>query len=70
MNKQQIVFNSLGVTYMLNNVIHRSNGPAIMYADGHEKWRLYGKWHRYYGPADFIGEDWWVHDRWIRDKWR
>jgi len=31
--------------------LHRENGPAIEYADGHKEWYQNGKLHREDGPA-------------------
>jgi hypothetical protein len=30
---------------------HRVNGPAVTWDDGNFMWMLFGKPHRYYGPA-------------------
>lgn len=45
-----------------DNKPHRTNGPAIKYKNGDFFWCLNGTWHRYYGPATFLG-DWWIHDK-------
>jgi hypothetical protein len=39
------------VCYRLNGVPHRPNGPAFEWPNGDWSWSLYGKIHRYYGPA-------------------
>lgn len=43
--------NDGGVVYRLNDMPHRLNGPAFEWLDGTWSWALYGKVHRYYGPA-------------------
>jgi hypothetical protein len=37
--------------WLLNNKLHREDGPAIEYADGSKQWFLNGKRHRTDGPA-------------------
>jgi hypothetical protein len=37
--------------WYLNDILHRTDGPAIEYADGHKAWYLNGKLHREDGPA-------------------
>jgi hypothetical protein len=37
--------------WLLNNKLHREDGPAIEYADGSKQWILNGKRHRTDGPA-------------------
>ena len=37
--------------WYLNKEIHRVDGPAIDYTDGHKEWRINGKLHRVDGPA-------------------
>ena len=37
--------------WRLNGELHRTDGPAIEWADGRKEWRLNGKLHRTDGPA-------------------
>jgi len=37
--------------YNENNLLHRTDGPAVEYADGTKLWYLHGKRHRTDGPA-------------------
>lgn len=45
-------------------LLHREDGPAIMYSDGYQEWRSYGALHRKDGPAriDPVDntQDWYV----------
>jgi hypothetical protein len=43
--------NYAGKWYFLNNNIHREDGPAVEYPDGHKQWWINGKRHREDGPA-------------------
>jgi hypothetical protein len=52
------------------NRIHKTNGPARIWANGMEEWRCHGLWHRYYGPA-FISTGsllsaWYIHHKKIK----
>jgi hypothetical protein len=40
-----------GVSYTLNNKLHRSGGPAIICKNGDTYWYRFGKLHRIGGPA-------------------
>ena len=40
------------VHYDQDNRIHREDGPAVIFEDGHEEWYRHGQKHREYGPAD------------------
>lgn len=67
MNEPRVVETSAGRHYILNGRMHRSNGPAIIWDNGiDEKWRLFGNWHRYYGPIDKFTNEWWIHDNLIK----
>lgn len=47
MNKYKVVTHHRGrKEWYLNGVIHRVDGPAIIYLDGHESWWLNGEWIR------------------------
>ena|ERR1700691_2655957 len=39
------------IEYYLNGLLHREDGPAIIYPDGRIRYYLYGKRHRTDGPA-------------------
>ena len=45
---------------------HKPNGPLYI-QDDNKNWWLFGKIHRYYGPARMRagGKDWVVHGSWI-----
>ena len=49
-----------------NGDVHRPNGPAVIWEDGTWNWSLYGKFHRYYGPAFRYGS-WYIHGGYIND---
>lgn len=54
------------VTYyqLDKGVYHRPNGPAVEYpADNIGYWFLFGKRHRYYGPASHTNDWFWIHDK-------
>ena len=49
--------------WYLNDKLHRSDGPAVVYADGIKEWRVDGKRHRTDGPAVEYADgskEWWV----------
>ena len=39
------------VSYFINDIQHRDNGPAFEYDDGYKVWYQFGKLHRTDGPA-------------------
>lgn len=53
MSKQPIkTVNANGtIEYRLNGMLHREDGPAVEWADGHKEWYEYGMLHRLDGPA-------------------
>jgi len=57
-----------GTVYYYNkeNQFHRTDGPAVEYADGRKQWRINDKLHRENGPAVEYpgGSKWWY----INDK--
>ena len=62
----------LGITYYLNNIFHRENGPAYIIKDNSGDWHYYYQFnqlHRLDGPAIFIPghgiEDWYYNNRQI-----
>lgn len=49
-----------------DDILHRTNGPAVIWNAGQASWFLYGKRHRYYGPMNnFVGQ-WFIHDENIK----
>jgi len=54
--------------YLLNGQLHRENGPAVEYVNGHKEWWYYGKCHRLDGPAVESADGskiWYYHEQWI-----
>ena len=51
--KYNIFIDRYGTSHYFNNrdQLHRTDGPAVIYADGSKKWFLDGKLHRINGPA-------------------
>jgi len=47
----QVEVNEAGTFWRLNGKLHREDGPAIEWSDGHKEWWLNGKRHREDGPA-------------------
>jgi hypothetical protein len=48
------------------NYLHCDDGPAVIYADGHQRWYLNDKLHRTDGPAviyPYGKVSWWLHYR-------
>jgi hypothetical protein len=57
--------------YYLNDELHREDGPAIEYLDGHKEWYFNGKSHREDGPAiEYASGDksWYVNGQQIHCK--
>lgn len=54
------------VSYRLNGVPHRPDGPARIWKDGDWDWALFGKWHRYYGGCRNWGDGWWIHGEQVK----
>ena len=53
------------------NILHREDGPAVEYVDGHKEWRINGKCHREDGPAidDANGyKEWWVNGKELTEE--
>jgi len=47
-----------------NGELHRLDGPAVEYSDGHKEWWLNGRRHREGGPAFEVANDrkeWWLN---------
>ena len=54
-------------TYRLDNQLHRPNGPAKIDWCANWSWWLYGKRHRYYGPAlSWAGKNWYIKGDWVK----
>jgi hypothetical protein len=50
------------VLYLKDGLNHRPNGPASYYDEMNWFWYLYGKPHRYYGPAwRAFKQEWRIH---------
>lgn len=50
--------------YYKDGLLHREDGPAVLYADGSESWFMNGVLHRTGGPArDWVSgnEEWYQH---------
>jgi hypothetical protein len=51
-----------------NGVLHRTDGPAIIYINGHKEWWQHGKRHRDDGPAVMYADGhqrWFQHGKWL-----
>jgi hypothetical protein len=47
-----------------NGILHRIEGPAVIYPDGEQSWYINGKLHREDGPAMMFNNDrsyWYYH---------
>jgi hypothetical protein len=59
--------------WKLNGEYHRTDGPAIEFADGTLHWAFHGKFHRTDGPALIRAngrEIWWLHGKRLSfDEW-
>jgi len=58
--------------WMLDDKLHRVDGPAIYGKDGYQAWWINGEKHRVDGPAvirpgvgpgDVVYQAWWVHNK-------
>ncbi len=52
--------------YYTDGLLHREDGPAVLYADGSESWFMNGVLHRTGGPArDWVygNEEWYQHGK-------
>ena len=57
--------------WQLHNKLHRTDSPAIKWADGTKKWFVNGQLHRTDGPAieDANGDkEWWYKGKKISEK--
>jgi len=54
----------------LDRSFHRDDGPAIIWADGHQEWWVNGQRHRDDGPAvirDDGTQEWWINGKLHRE---
>jgi hypothetical protein len=62
--KNGMIVDEFGDKYWYkNDLLHRTNGPAIIYLDGYEYWYFEGKRHRTDGPAIIEADgskQWWL----------
>ena len=60
MEEQYITTNTAGKYYYKDKaktILHRTDGPAVEYADGDRSWYVNGKLHRLDGPASEWAND-------------
>lgn len=57
MDKYKVVVMRYGrIICRLNGLVHREDGPAVIYINGRKDWWLYDKPHREDGPAiEYVG---------------
>jgi hypothetical protein len=62
------------VKWQLDGQLHRTNGPALIWADGDRVWCLNGQFHRTDGPAVIYAngdQEWWLNGmKLTKDEWR
>jgi hypothetical protein len=64
----EIIEDRFYIAYTLNDITHRSNGFAVFCKSiGTGYWCLFGKRHRYYGPATYMN-DWYIHGKFIMGR--
>ena len=52
-------------------ILHREDGPAVEWSDGHKEWRIDGKLHREDGPAVEWRDgdkEWWLNAARFREQ--
>lgn len=61
------VFKRMDCThYILDDLYHRPNGPALWRDDGKWwSWFLFDREHRYYGPAH-CNKEWWCYGMYVK----
>jgi hypothetical protein len=74
MTRNGLHINALGTKrWLLNGRYHRTDGPAVVWADGDKEWWLNGQLHRTDGPAieNANGDkEWWLNDHYYSfDRW-
>jgi hypothetical protein len=63
--KNGMIVNEYGTKYWYkNDLLHRTEGPAVIYSDGAQAWFFEGKQHRVDGPAiiDSDGSKFWYFE--------
>lgn len=50
---------------LLDDMLHRPNGPYFIHANSDWDWMLFGRCHRYYGPQDNEG-GWRIHGKLVK----
>ena len=66
--KYRVVVNEWGTRRYFNsaNQLHRTDGPAVVYANGTKYWWQNGLRHRIDGPAVELpsgGKEWWINGK-------
>jgi hypothetical protein len=59
-------FDNTWVVWKMDDKPHRTDGPAVIYADGSQEWYLDGKRHRTDGPARIGGDgsqEWYLDNK-------
>jgi hypothetical protein len=63
-----------GRFWFLHGQLHREDGPAEMYSNGHKRWYIHGKAHREDGPAVIYvhgSKSWYLNGKRIsREEWK
>ena len=65
--------------WYINSKLHRTDGPAVIWADGSQQWRVNDQLHRIDGPAVIKadGTEWWYLNgknitpavkQWLKDR--
>jgi hypothetical protein len=71
MKNGKYIKNGIEIWYE-EGIIHREEGPAIIWPDGYEEWLVYGLRHRIDGPAVMSSlykeYEWWLHGRCLSTK--
>jgi len=72
MKKSKIIINEYGDKYwILNDKLHRIDGPAIEYSNGEKRWHINGKLHRIDGPAIEYADGtkkWFLNDKEVKEE--
>jgi hypothetical protein len=53
------------INYRKDGLLHRPNGPAIIWSESSWVWQINGMQHRYYGPSNVFGV-WCIHGEMIK----
>jgi hypothetical protein len=75
MTPQYITINEDGTKFYYKDrqmtMLHREDGPAVEWSDGHKEWRIDGKLHREDGPAIEWRDghkEWWLNAVMFREQ--